>query len=587
LPFPHHGAGEPEGAAGSELFELNDAHDTDTDDKNLKASAERDADAAPENPADAPEPDKAAGAEVPVGGQLAEAPDDGGARKVTSGEFIESGKATVDTDAGPSANELSEIVPKVRGAFDEENLGDGYYDEVVDEKRGFVSRVVNRWIDRLVGAANEGSFANQEAEYASGRTTRDYILNTAGTGIWGLVFPILSIVVTQLCGADLAGKFSLAFVVGNLLMILGNFGVRTFQVSDTKETHSFGDYQINRVITCILMVIATYAYCRFRGYDADMFLVVMGVCCYRAVDALGDVYEGRLQQADKMYLAGLSIGFRSVVAIVFFTVTLLITGLLQVACIIMAVAAFASFFVLTLPLALMETPRSRKWSMKGVFSLFKLCAPLFVALFLYSLTDNMPKFLMEGALSYDNQLYFNVFYFCAQGILITTQMIYRPLLLRLADAWDDPDKRSTFNKIIIAVFAAVVAITVFSFAIMAWIGVPILSFLYGIDFEQFRTMLYLMVIAGGVTAAIDFLYQVITVQRKQNTVVKLYLITFAFSILATLLLMNLLGLLGVVIAYLAEMVLLLVLVICQLANIRVNIKSRRTPNEDGVGQTWA
>ena len=38
------------------------------------------------------------------------------------------------------------------------------------------------------------------------------------------------------------------------------------------------------------------------------------------------------------------------------------------------------------------------------------CFPLFVALFMYNLIDNMPKF--DGrALTYDNQLYFNALYF--------------------------------------------------------------------------------------------------------------------------------------------------------------------------------
>ena len=53
--------------------------------------------------------------------------------------------------------------------------------------------------------------------------------------------------VTQLVGVEQAGMFSLAFVTGSLLMIVANYGVRTFQVSDLEEEHSFSDYQINRV----------------------------------------------------------------------------------------------------------------------------------------------------------------------------------------------------------------------------------------------------------------------------------------------------------------------------------------------------
>ena len=80
----------------------------------------------------------------------------------------------------------------------------------------------------------------------------------------------------------------------------------------------------------------------------------------------------------------------------------------------MAVAAAVTFLVLTFPLALFETPKSQRGTLRGIAALFKQCFPLFVALFMYSLIDNMPKFVMEGVLSYDNQLYFNALYFPAQ-----------------------------------------------------------------------------------------------------------------------------------------------------------------------------
>ena len=91
--------------------------------------------------------------------------------------------------------------------------------------------------------------------------------------------------------------------------------------------------------------------------------------------------------------------------------------------------------------------------------------------------------------------------------------------------------------------------------------------------------MYLMIIAGGVTAAIDFIYQLITVQRRQNSVVKLYLITFAFSLIASFALINSIGLMGAVITYLAEMCLLLVLIVLQFANISVSTRRRSTKVE--------
>ena len=171
----------------------------------------------------------------------------------------------------------------------------------------------------MLGAVSERSLADQEEEYAAHRTTRDYVWNTVGVGAWGMVFPILTVVVTQLVGVEQAGMFSMAFVTGMLLMYLANYGVRTYQVSDVTEEHSFSDYQINRLITCAFMVLVGVAYCMVRGYESQMFTISLGVYLYKMVDGLADVYEGRLQQVDKLYLSGVSQAFRSVVVLVVFS----------------------------------------------------------------------------------------------------------------------------------------------------------------------------------------------------------------------------------------------------------------------------
>lgn len=443
-------------------------------------------------------------------------------------------------------------------------------------KKSFVTRKVEAWCSRVLGAVSGDGLAEQEAEYASGRTTRDYVWNTVGVGLWGMVFPVLTIVVTQLAGAEQAGMFSLAFVTALLLMFVGNYGVRNFQASDLDEEYSFADYQANRVLTVVIMLVAGITYCKFRGYTDQMWLMSLGVYLYKAVDALADVYEGRLQQVDKLYLAGISQAFRSAAALIGFSLALLITRNVGVSSIVMAVIAALTFVVFTFPLAQLETPKSRSANAKRVIGLLKQCFPLFVALFMYNLIDNMPKFVMEGALSYDNQLYYNALYFPAHAILLTSGFIYKPMLLKMANAWADPAKRKKFDLIIVVMFVIIVAITVVVAGAMGWFGLAIMSFLYGIDFEQYRGLCFVMLAAGGVTAGIEFLYQVITVLRRQRAVTKLYLITFGFSLFVPVLLVNFTGLPGAVIGYLIVMCILLVLLVSEYASIRMDLHRKLT-----------
>ena len=449
--------------------------------------------------------------------------------------------------------------------------------ERMPQRTNPVRALINDWFDRLVGAVAEGDLAGQDEVYASGRTSRDFMWNTIGFSAWGMVFPLLTIVVTQLAGVERAGMFSFAFVVANLFYILGNYGVRTYQVSDIDEYHSFADYQVNRIITCVLMMICGYIFCRIMGYAGEMFTMCMGIFAYKAIDALGEVYEGRLQQTDKLYLGGISLSIRSLLAFVVFSALLLTTGDLGIASIGMAVAAAASFLFVSFPLTLFETPRSTPPSFRSIHILFKECFPVFLALFLYAVIDNMPKFVMQGAnLPYENQLYFNALYFPAMAVLIIVGMIYKPLLVKMANVWADDNRRGRFDLIIIAMVVVIVAITLVGILLMGWIGIPIMSFLYGFDFEPYTQLSFIMLAAGGVTALIDFLYQVITILRRQQVVMGLYLITFAFSLLVLILMIPMMGLEGAVVGYLIVMSILAILLVREYITQRLKFQKSRS-----------
>ena len=96
------------------------------------------------------------------------------------------------------------------------------------------------------------------------------------------------------------------FSIDDLVRAMGQttswFGVRTYQVSDTREAHSFNDYQINRWITCAAMIVIGIGYCMVRGYGAEMFSISMGVFVYKMI-AEGTVEEKMVElQAKKKAL---------------------------------------------------------------------------------------------------------------------------------------------------------------------------------------------------------------------------------------------------------------------------------------------
>ena len=191
-----------------------------------------------------------------------------------------------------------------------------------------------------------------------------------------------------------------------------------------------------------------------------------------------------------------------------------------------------------------------------------------------------PEVRDGGALAYENQLYFNALYFPAQGILLTVGALYKPQLLRLASIWANPRKRRRFNLIIVAVMAVIAAITAVMALVMHAVGLPLMSILYGVDFSRFALLSFLMIVAGGITAGIDFLYAVIAILRRQDGVIRLYLIATAAALVLSLVLVNLLGLAGAVWSYLATMAVLFVLIALEYGRIQRAIARERNPFRD-------
>ncbi len=441
--------------------------------------------------------------------------------------------------------------------------------ETKDSRKPFLRGIVNHWWDRLLDVADKRSFSQGASEFEASQGRRDYLLNTLGLAAWGTLFPILSIVATQLVGPEQAGMFSMAFTTATLMLFVGNYGVRTYQVSDIDEADSFSSYQAHRVITCIVMLLIAWIWCTAKGYDQEMTLITWGAFGFRAVDALADTYEARLQQMDKLYLSGVSQAVRAVLGMGVFTLLLLVTRSLVIASIGMAVSAVVSLVLLTIPLALLETPRSRSVDPMEVRELFVECFPAFAAQFLFGLIEATPKFAMEGVLSYDSQVFFNAIYFPAQMILMIVGFVYKPQLVRIANVWNDRTRRARFDLIVIAMVVVSVAVTILMLFVFGAVGVWVNGIMYGVDFEPYRTAQYLMIVAGGLSAVIDFLYQIITVLRKQAAATLLYLIAFVIVALASVVLIRLIGFDGAVYSYLIVMAVLLLMLATQFVLIRL------------------
>lgn len=431
--------------------------------------------------------------------------------------------------------------------------------------------LVAAWKERLVQGFDERDFKHQVALYSAHHTHRDYLFNGIGQIAQGLMFPALTIVASQLSSLAAAGQFSFCFVLAQLLGFIGLFGVRTYQVSDIEELDSFAAYQVHRIIVCLVMLGITIAFLMVRHLSSAMTLMCSSLVAYKGVEALADVFEGRLQQYDKLYLAGISQTIRCFFPLVIFIATLALTRHIPSASLMLFISSLACLGLVTFPLTKFETPASRPWNMQEIKDLFIECLPAFLGQFLFSVVDALPKFVMEGVLGYEQQFYYNALSFPAMAVLLVGALIYRPRLVRLSVLWVQEKDARHFDRQCLVIALALIAASACLIALVAHWGAAINGYMYGVSFQALVLEQNVMVCAGVCALMVDFVFQLLTIVRAQAQALFAYLLSVLIELVITLIATLLWGFAGTVWAFATSMMLLLVLMCLQYVRSRKRV----------------
>lgn len=360
-----------------------------------------------------------------------------------------------------------------------------------------------------------------------------YIWNTLSAMENSFQTMFLLLVITRLHNMEDSAIFSIAYAVGNLWIALGKYGIRHFQVTDVKEKYSYETYLRMRYFSCFFMLLASLVYTtvgKAGGYSWYKAACVLLACLIKLVDAFEDVLHGRLQQKEKLYIAGKVLSLRLFLYIVAFVVLYIITGNLLI-------TLFVSFlFTLVLALYLnglvreeLEANRKEKTDSRKIRGLMIECLPLCVSFFLNTYLFNAPKYLIDELVNDEVQSCFNVIFMPVFVISLLSNFIFQPMLHKSAVLWEKKEYKK-FGRIIWKQTMIIFALTLIADAGGWLLGVPVLSGIFGVKLESYKTLLVLLISAGGISAYINFMYMVLTTLRRQ----KLLLISYVLTAVAML-----------------------------------------------------
>lgn len=213
-----------------------------------------------------------------------------------------------------------------------------------------------------------------------------YIWNTIGGLINAFQSVIILMVLTRSLDMEYAGIFTIAWAIANLVITIGKYGVRNYQVTDVNEKYSFNDYFSNRVIVSILMIIFTCIYVCFLSisnqYAFDKTVIVFLMCYLKLIDSVEDVFHGMYQQHERLDVASKCMSIRLILSTVCLCVCSIIFKDLLISSIITCVfSTFIFVYLLKITYSIFSLPKIQ-FDFFNAKRILKDCFPILLGSFL-------------------------------------------------------------------------------------------------------------------------------------------------------------------------------------------------------------
>lgn len=399
---------------------------------------------------------------------------------------------------------------------------------------------------------------------------KDYIWNTAAGLINAAEAVVMSMIVTRVTGLTDAGMLTMAFAVGNLMLPIGKFGVRNFQVTDVENRFSFFTYLTTRCITVLLMIAAVCGYLGYAAvrleYSPDKIGIIFAVCMIYAVEALEDVVWGYYQQRGRLYAGARMFCARWTGILLLFPVALYGSRNLRdtlAGCVILSTLLFLILLWTSYPRFCREEDRFTRLIGNGIDfrqigQLLKAVLPLFGISFLALYENNMPKYAIDAYMTDEIQACYGFVAMPVFVIGLLNNFIYQPTLVPMAVEWEQ-GQVGKFRKRIGRQISIIGALAAVCMAGAYLLGIPVLSMLYNTDLTGYKRELMILLLASAFLATSGYQSVVLTIMRCQNALLLPHCIVAAVATVSLPAVVSRYGTMGAALCYTVLMLLLCLL----------------------------
>lgn len=338
--------------------------------------------------------------------------------------------------------------------------------------------------------------------------------NMMSSGLNSVVSMLLLFTVTRMNGVIDAGVFSLGFSTSQMMLTLGNYGMRNYQVTDVKNKYSAQVYFGSRIVTNVLMMLVVCAFVYIEGYGTYKAVITILLCVLKVTDAFDDIYGGYYQKNGRLDISGKIMTFRIFAYIIVFCLVLAFTHDLVFACvssIVTSVLVLCALVLSTKSIFAIEKPQ---FPIKKIVGLLFECFPLCISAFLLIYIGNAPKYAIDAYLTNEAQAIYTYLFMPCFVTNLFVGFALQPLLVKMSKSWLHKQYKE-FLKVCMLIFTGAVIISAVIIFFGGMWGCQILGIVFGIPLEGYEEVLIILLIGGAFFAFTVIEQIILTVMRKQ------------------------------------------------------------------------
>lgn len=377
---------------------------------------------------------------------------------------------------------------------------------------------------------------------------KDYIWNSIGSFLQSAISPILLIVITRLNGVGDSGLFSFAMSLSVVFWAISLWGGRTYQVSDVKKEFSSGDYIVVRFISSLIVAVFSISFCILSGYDLIKTELIMVLVSFKILESIADSMYGVLQIHNRLYIVGISLTMKSVFGFMLFTLVDILTKNIIYSALSIFIVNIAVVIFYDIPwMKHVESVGLTKKNIMQAGKIMKKTAEVFVVVFLTMFSLNIPRYFLDKY-HYDQIGYFGIMAMPITLLTLFISFVLQPNVVNLSELLKEK-KIKEFTKIVSKIDFITFTLGILFVVSSYLIGVWALNTVFGIDINNFRIDLTIMVIGAVANAFVSIYVNLLIILRRFKGQFYTLLVTNILAVVLSVYLIDRLAMLGSVLVF--------------------------------------